>query len=53
MSQMRITIWTFLITDGTACADRQYSVAELVAPAGMQYVDISSSGMNLNILVPD
>ena len=25
----------------------------LIAPAGMQYVDISSSGMNLNILVPD
>lgn len=25
----------------------------LVAPAGMQYLDISKTGMNLNILIPD
>jgi hypothetical protein len=36
-----------------SCNDSSEKVQILVAPAGMQYVDISSSGMNLNVLVPD
>jgi hypothetical protein len=37
----------------TSCNNSAEKIEVLVAPAGMQYTDISSSGMNLNILVPD
>jgi hypothetical protein len=36
-----------------SCNNQTEKVEVLITPAGMQYVDISSSGMNLNILVPD
>jgi hypothetical protein len=37
----------------SSCSNSENKTEALVAPAGMQYVDISASGMNLNILVPD
>ena len=45
------TIIIFLIF--TSCTNSTEKIEVLVTPAGMQYVDISSSGMNINVLVPD
>lgn len=36
----------------TSCGDKKEPEA-LVAPKGMQYFDISKTGMNLNIIIPD
>lgn len=53
MKLIKHSIILILILVFTSCNNSEEKVEALVAPAGMQYVDISSSGMNLNLLVPD
>jgi len=53
MKIITYSITLVLVLIFTSCNNSNEKVETLIAPAGMQYVDISSSGMNLNILVPD
>jgi hypothetical protein len=53
MKSFIYTLSIIIILIITSCNNQTEKVEVLITPAGMQYVDISSSGMNLNILVPD
>jgi hypothetical protein len=49
----KITLSIALIAMITSCGGKKHETENLVAPKGMRYYDISRTGMNAFILIPD